>query len=155
VVIQEHIHLRQRIDSQIFKGSVCIFGPWWCVHRLILVYFSRFVSKEGKQWKDKHSKIGLRCSWEVSKLRYLCDYICSNVGPLMDTWGDWSLRPPTRTNWQLFSDAIEELQSLCMSIDPARKEMVVIPEWKPHWLCRVSNWYLPIRKNWTPGTKYL
>jgi hypothetical protein len=109
------------------------------VHRLILVYFSRFVSKEGKQWKDKHSKIGLRCSWEVSKLRYLCDYICSNVGPLMDTWGDWSLRPPTRTNWHLFSDAIEELQSLCMSIDPARKEMVVIPEWKPHWLCRVSN----------------
>jgi len=28
--------------------------------------------------------------------------------------------------------------------------MVVIPEWNPHWLCRGSNCYLPIRKkNWT------
>jgi len=115
------------------------------VHRLILVYFSRFVSKEGKQWKDKHSKIGLRCSWEVSKLRLtavttfvrMLDFVKINK-PLMDTWGDWSLRPPTRTNRHLFSDAIEELQSLGMSsfagIDPARKEMVIIPEWKPHWL---------------------
>ena len=37
------------------------------VHRLILLYLSRFVVKEGKQWQDRDSKIGLRCSWEISK----------------------------------------------------------------------------------------
>eukprot|EP00979_Chaetoceros_neogracilis_P009189 scaffold2090_cov151-Chaetoceros_neogracile.AAC.6 len=75
------------------------------VHRLILVYFSRFVSKEGKQWKDTYSKIGLHCSWEVSKLRLtsvttfvrMLDFEKINK-PLMDTWGDWSLKPPTRSN---------------------------------------------------------
>ena len=39
------------------------------VHRLVLVYFSRFVMKEGKHWQDRDSKIGLRCSWETCKLR--------------------------------------------------------------------------------------
>lgn len=39
------------------------------VHRLILVYFSRFMTKDGKHWHDKDSKIGLTCSWEVCKLR--------------------------------------------------------------------------------------
>lgn len=40
-----------------------------CVHRLILIYLSRFVTKEGKQWQDRDSGIGLRCSWEITKLR--------------------------------------------------------------------------------------
>lgn len=40
-----------------------------CVHRLILIYTSRFVTKEGKQWQDRDSGIGLRCSWEITKLR--------------------------------------------------------------------------------------
>jgi hypothetical protein len=40
-----------------------------CVHRLILAYLSRFVTKEGKHFSDRDSLIGLRCSWELSKLR--------------------------------------------------------------------------------------
>ncbi len=37
------------------------------VHRLALIYFSRFVVKEGKHWHDRDSKItGLRCSWETT-----------------------------------------------------------------------------------------
>ena len=37
------------------------------VHRLVMVYFSRFVTKEGKHWHDKDSKTtGLRCSWETT-----------------------------------------------------------------------------------------
>ena len=39
------------------------------VHRLILSYLSRFVTKEGKHWQDRDSSIGLRCSWEITKLR--------------------------------------------------------------------------------------
>ncbi len=114
-------------------------------HRLTLTYFSRFASKEGKQWQDRHSKIGLRCSWEVSKLRLngvsifirFLDYVKINK-PLMETWGDWTLKPPTRTNRHLFSDAIEELQSLGMTsfadINPTRKQKVEIPHLKAHWL---------------------
>ena len=37
------------------------------VHRLVLIYFSRFVTKEGKHWHDRDSKVtGLRCSWETT-----------------------------------------------------------------------------------------
>lgn len=115
------------------------------VHRLILVYFSRFVSREGKQWQERDSNIGLRCSWEVSKLRLNAvttlirfqDQI-KVASPLMEKWGNWSLRPPTRSNIHLFSDAIEELESLSMAsfaaTEPVRKGSVEIPEWKAHWL---------------------
>ena len=128
-----------------FLRDLFAFVDTTLAHRLTLVYFSRFVSKEGKQWQDRHSKIGLRCSWEVSKLRLnavttfirFLDYVKVNK-PLMETWGDWTLRPPTRNNRHLFSDAVEQLQALSMSsfadIDTARNQKVVIPEWKPHWL---------------------
>lgn len=37
------------------------------VHRLAMLYFSRFVVKEGKHWHDRDSKLtGLRCSWETT-----------------------------------------------------------------------------------------
>jgi hypothetical protein len=41
------------------------------VHKLVLVYFSRFVVKEGKHWHDRESKVtGLRCSWETTSKNY-------------------------------------------------------------------------------------
>lgn len=45
------------------------------VHRLVMVYFSRFVTKEGKHWHDRDSKVtGLRCSWETTSetFRIIC-----------------------------------------------------------------------------------
>ena len=37
------------------------------VHRLVMLYFGRFVTKEGKHWHDRDSKLtGLRCSWETT-----------------------------------------------------------------------------------------
>lgn len=39
------------------------------VHRLLVVYFSRFVTREGKQWHERDSMIGLRPSWETTKIR--------------------------------------------------------------------------------------
>ena len=65
------------------------------VQRLILVYFSRFVLKEGKHWQDRDSKIGLRCSWETCKLRLnaaallvrLPDFHDVNM-PFMNRWGN-------------------------------------------------------------------
>lgn len=50
------------------------------VHRLALIYFSRFVVKEGKHWHDRDSKItGLRCSWETTSE---CMYILVLSPPL-------------------------------------------------------------------------
>lgn len=49
------------------------------VHRLVLVYFSRFVIKEGKHWHDRDSKVtGLRCSWETTseKLTFFHFFLC-------------------------------------------------------------------------------
>ncbi len=68
------------------------------VHELVLTYFQRFVVKYGKQWQDRDSKIGLRCSWEICKLRLnsislfirFSDFIKVNK-PLMLSWGPWSL----------------------------------------------------------------
>ena len=46
------------------------------VHKLVLIYFSRFVLKEGKHWHDRDSKVtGLRCSWETTS-KWQC---CCNV----------------------------------------------------------------------------
>jgi len=39
------------------------------VHKLICVYFSRYILKEGKHWSNRDSKIGLRCAWETCKFR--------------------------------------------------------------------------------------
>ena len=33
------------------------------VHRLLMVYFSRFVTTEGKVWQDRDSRLGVRVSW--------------------------------------------------------------------------------------------
>ena len=39
------------------------------VHKLLCVYFSRYILKEGKHWSNRDSKIGLRCAWETCKFR--------------------------------------------------------------------------------------
>ena len=59
------------VDDSIvrFLRDMFAFMEPEAVHRLILKYFSRFVVREGKHWQDRDSKIGLRCSWEICKLR--------------------------------------------------------------------------------------
>ncbi len=50
------------------------------VHRLALIYFSRFVVKEGKHWHDRDSKItGLRCSWETTSKNMYSDLFLFSV----------------------------------------------------------------------------
>ena len=92
------------------------------VQRLILVYFSRFVLKEGKHWQDRDSKIGLRCSWETCKLRMnaaallvrLPDFHDINM-PLMNSWGSWVGSAPEEETIRFFDDAILQLEDFDMS----------------------------------------
>ena len=116
------------------------------VHRLVLVYFSRFVMKEGKHWKDRDSKIGLRCSWETCKLRLdavtlfarLPDFHYVNF-PYMNSWGHWLTRASERSTISFFDNAIEELGRFDMSMYTGgeatlRHSTIQLPELRPHWL---------------------
>ena len=116
------------------------------VHRLILVYFSRFVMKGGKHWQDRDSKIGLRCSWEVCKLRLNAitlfvrfpDLVEANR-PMMKHWEGWSFVEQTHVNRQFFSRSLEQFLNLGMSNfaasdGPVNRKVFEIPERKPHWL---------------------
>jgi hypothetical protein len=119
------------------------------VHRLILVYLSRFVVREGKHWQDRDSKIGLRCSWEISKLRLNAitalvrfpDFIRVN-SPQLQNWSNWALRAPSHLTLDLFSAALEQLESLTMSGFAATERSdqnlsFHIPSLKPHWLAEL------------------
>jgi hypothetical protein len=114
------------------------------VHHLILVYLSRYVTREGKQWQDRDSNIGLRPSWEVARLRLHAvtalvrfpDFVRVN-GPQIDSWHRWTTCP---TSPQLFDTILEQygrrrLSNLVGGEEIGRKSRIDIPgSMKPHWL---------------------
>ena len=129
-----------------FLRDLFAFLEAQAVHRLLMVYFSRYVLKEGKIWQDRDSKIGLRCSWEICKLRLnaitlfvrFADFVKVNT-PLMEGWGSWPLSAPSRSTRRFFANAIDQLETLGMSSfsaseGPIRRSAVDIPPLKPHWL---------------------
>ena len=116
------------------------------VQRLILVYFSRFVLKEGKHWQDRDSKIGLRCSWETCKLRLnaaallvrLPDFHDVNM-PFMNRWGNWVGSAPEEETIRFFDNAILQLEEFDMSgfvggEGPMRSSSLDLPGLQHHWL---------------------
>ena len=118
-----------------------------CVHRLILVYFSRFVVKDGKHWQDRDSKIGLRCSWEICKLRLNAitafirfpDFVRVN-SPQMGNLTSWPSNG--RIARSFFDRSIESFFSLGMpgfatTDGPNANDGVKVPRLKPHWLAEL------------------
>jgi len=118
-------------------------------HRLVLVYFSRFVTKEGKHWTDRDSKVtGLRCSWETTKLRLnavtLFVRFPEFMGTCLPIMESWNLPVGSTANSarRFFSDALEKISRLGLSEftapeGPASKEPIAIPRMKPHWLAEL------------------
>jgi hypothetical protein len=113
-----------------------------CVHRLILIYFSRFVKKEGKHWQDRDSKIGLRCPWEICKLRLNAvtafvrcpDFVKINCPQLSH-----SMAPPGSKTRAFYDSTIESFTKLGMSRFTSTESSYLehginIPKLKPHWL---------------------
>ncbi len=107
-----------------------------CVHRLILTYFSRFLDKENIQ--DRDSKVGLRCSWETTKLRLdattalirFVDLIKIN-SPYMLNWRAWWEIPSMSMDEKFFnSGLVTQFKTLGVitSTDGA------FPSMRPHWL---------------------
>ncbi|GKY91607.1 hypothetical protein MPSEU_000132600 [Mayamaea pseudoterrestris] len=119
------------------------------VHRLILLYFSRFVTRDGKQWHESDSLIGLRPSWEITKLRL--NAITALVrfpdsirvsGPQTENWrSKWI---PCATNVKLFDAILNQyddyrLLDLVGGDEISRKSLIVVPSTrKPHWLSELT-----------------
>jgi hypothetical protein len=119
------------------------------VHRLILIYLSRFLTKDGKHFADRDSLIGLRCSWEITKLRLNAvsalvrfpDFIRVN-SPQMLNWGEWWTSPTFRASGRFSDDMLElyhwfRLQGFAVGIGGAHNE-VIIPLLHPHWLAEIA-----------------
>lgn len=120
-----------------------------CVHRLILAYLSRFVTKDGKHWQDRDSSIGLRCSWEITKLRLNAitalirfpDFLRVN-GPQMLNWTEWWAPAPTRSDI-FFNDVLNQYQGYRLpdfvgSEGANPKSKIDIPPIHPHWLAEIA-----------------
>lgn len=119
------------------------------VHRLVLVYFSRFVTKEGKHWHDRDSKTtGLRCSWETTKLRLnaitlfirFSDFTKVNM-PLMESqdWESSTAGKSIVSTRRFYTNVLEKitrlgLSEITSSEGPVSKVPVNIPPLRPHWL---------------------
>ena len=118
-----------------------------CVQRLIVTYMSRFVVKDGRQWQDRDSSIGLRCSWEITKLQMNAvtafarfpNFIRVNA-PQMANWrGSWTSAPAYSTT--VFYDEILEhyhqLQMPSFVASEVGRHSSIIPRMRPHWLAEV------------------
>ena len=116
-------------------------------HRLVLSYLSRFVTREGKHWQDRDSSIGLRCSWEITKLRLNAitglirfpDFVRIN-SPQMLNWSKWWL-PSSARNDTFFSGILERFRKYRLQRfvggDNLPSEDISIPQVHPHWLAEV------------------
>ena len=122
------------------------------VHRLVMVYFSRFVTKDGKHWHDRDSKTtGLRCSWETTKLRLnavtlfirFSDFMKVNM-PLMEreNWESCTLDKSIETSRRFYTNVLERMTRLGMNEitspeGPISKKEPTIPTLRSHWLAEL------------------
>lgn len=118
-------------------------------YRLVAVYLSRFVTKEGKQWQDRDSSIGLRCSWEITKLRLNAmtalirfpDFlrVCS---PQMNTWGSSWMQLEHNTQDDFYDSVLDHYKRLelpdFVTDGSFHNSEVKIPPMRPHWLVEVA-----------------
>lgn len=108
-------------------------------YRLIMVYLARFTIKEGKQGQERDSSIGLRYSWEITKLRLNAmtavirfpDFlrVCS---PQMNSWGDSWLSHQGDSSYNFFDGVLDRYRGLEISSSETQ-----IPPMRPHWLAEI------------------
>ena len=121
-----------------------------CVHKLAMVYFARFVTKQGKHWSDRDSKItGLRCSWETTKLRLNAvtlfvrfpEFMKINA-PLMESLKAWPAGSSANSTRRFYARVFDKINRLRLSEftsgeGPMSKVDIPIPPMKSHWLAEI------------------
>ena len=117
------------------------------VQKLVHKYFSRFLTRQGKDWQDRDSSIGLRTPWELTKLRLsavtafvrYADFIKIN-SPQMLRWKPWMLRQSASSLNNLFDNILDRYIGLGASglgAEEGSNGQVGAPSLKPHWLAEV------------------
>ncbi|KAL3910930.1 MAG: hypothetical protein SGILL_007490, partial [Bacillariaceae sp.] len=118
-----------------------------CVYRLTMLYWSRLVARDGRQWADRDSNIGLRVSWEITKLQMNAisafvrfqDFVRIN-SPQMNNWTDWWTTAPAISTVIFFDDIIDRYEKLGLpSIlsDSTSQDRMELPRMRPHWLTEI------------------
>jgi hypothetical protein len=118
-----------------------------CVYRLTMVYWSRLVARDGRQWQDRDSSIGLRCSWEITKLQMNAisafarfpDFTRVN-SPQMNNWTDWWTKAPALSTVNFFDDIVDRYGKLgrpSILSDSTSQERIELPRMRPHWLAEI------------------
>jgi hypothetical protein len=118
-----------------------------CVYRLTMVYWSRLVARDGRQWQDRDSNIGLRISWEITKLQMHAvsafvrfhDFIRIN-SPQMNNWSEWWTNAPALSTVAFFDEVVDRYDKLGLpSIlsDSTGHERIDLPRMRPHWLAEI------------------
>jgi hypothetical protein len=118
-----------------------------CVYRLTMVYWSRLVARDGRQWQDRDSNIGLRISWEITKLQMNAvsafvrfhDFIRIN-SPQMNNWSAWWTSAPALSTVAFFDEVVDRYEKLGLpSIlsESTIQERIEMPRMRPHWLAEV------------------
>ncbi|KAG7374623.1 Dock homology region 2 domain containing protein [Nitzschia inconspicua] len=118
-----------------------------CVHRLTMVYWSRLVARDGRQWQDRDSNIGLRVSWEITKLQMNAvsafvrfhDLIRIN-SPQMNNWSDWWTSAPAWSMVAFFDEVVDRYENFGLPsivTDPTSQCRTEFPRMRPHWLVEI------------------
>jgi hypothetical protein len=128
------------------RDMFAFFDPS-CVYRLTMVYWSRLVARDGRQWQDRDSAIGLRCSWEITKLQMNAisafvrfpDFIRVN-SPQMQNWSDWWTTAPALSTVPFFDEILDRYDKLgqpSILSDSTSQERMELPRMRPHWLAEI------------------
>jgi hypothetical protein len=118
-----------------------------CVYRLVMVYWSRLVARDGRQWQDRDSSIGLRVSWEITKLQMNAitafvrfpDFVKVN-SPQMNSWKNWWITASPLSSVNFFDTILDKYEKLGLpSIlsDSTSQERMELPRMRPHWLAEI------------------
>lgn len=118
-----------------------------CVYRLTMVYWSRLVARDGRQWQDRDSNIGLRVSWEITKLQMNAvsafvrfhDLIRIN-SPQMSNWSDWWTTAPALSTVAFFDEVVDRYEHLgtpSILSDSTSQDRMELPRMRPHWMVEI------------------
>jgi hypothetical protein len=119
------------------------------VHRLIKAYMAKLVKLDGQRIQDRDSSIGLRWSWEVTKLQMNAisalvrfpDFIKVN-SPQSNNWGDW-WTTSVFSSASFFDSVLTRYDNLGFlsivnnSDNPEEDSKVHSRMMEPHWLSEI------------------
>ena len=118
------------------------------VQRLLMIYFSRFNTVDGKLWMDHESKTGLQPSWEVFKMQLhaitlLTRFVdFTTVNKQMPTsWFTCPLNAPTSVSNAFFDKTLQKLMDQQLGVvafsGPLQKSFSPRIPSNPYWLSNV------------------